>query len=42
MRLRSLLVLFRHLTVKVIEKGEIFIREGATERDVYYIKKKYS
>jgi len=39
MNIRSLLVLFRHLTIKAIEKGEIIIREGETKKGVFFIRK---
>ncbi len=39
MKLRSLLALFRHVTIKSFEKGEIFIQEGACNRDLYFIRK---
>ncbi len=39
MHIRNLLVLFRHLTVKSIEKGEILIQEGTTTKDIFFIKK---
>ncbi len=39
MNLRSLLVLFRHVNIKSIEKGEVIIQEGETKKDVYFIRK---
>lgn len=39
MRLRSLLVLFRHVTIKTIEKGEVIIKRGEIKRDIYFIRK---
>lgn len=39
MDLRSLLGLFRHVTIKSLKKGEILIPEGATSKDVFLIRK---
>ena len=39
MNIRSLLVLLRHVTIKSIKKGEILIPEGATNKDVYFVRK---
>lgn len=39
MSLKSLLVLFRYVTIKSIEKGELIIQEGDNKKDFYYIKK---
>lgn len=39
MNRRNLLTLFRHVSIKRFEKGEIIIHIGATEKDVYLIRK---
>lgn len=39
MDIRTLLVLFRHVTIKSIEKGEILMKEGATKRDIFFVRK---
>ena len=39
MELRSLLLLFRHLTIRTIEKGEVLIQEGDTKKEVYYTRR---
>ena len=39
MKIRSLLALFRNVTIKSIEKGEILIPEGATSKEFYFIRK---
>lgn len=39
MNLRILLILFRHITIKSVEKGEILVPEGAMGKDVFFIRK---
>ena len=39
LQIRNLLGLLRHVTIKTIEKGEILIDEGSTQKDVYFIRK---
>ena len=39
MSIRSLLSLLRNVTIKSFKKGEILIPEGATNQDVYFIRK---
>ncbi len=39
MKIGSLLVLFRHLIIKSMEKGAVIIQEGETKKDVYFIRK---
>jgi CRP-like cAMP-binding protein len=38
MDVRSLLILLRNVRIKSIEKGEILIREGSTDDDVFFIR----
>ena len=39
METRNLLELFRQISITKVEKGEILLREGDTQKDVYFIKK---
>ncbi len=39
MNIRNLLLLLRHVSINSIEKGEILIREGATNKDIYFIRR---
>ena len=39
MNMKNLLVLFRNVTIKSFEKGEILIQEGETKKDVFFIRR---
>jgi len=39
MNVKSLLTLFRNVSIKTIEKGEIFIKERSTKKDIFFIRK---
>lgn len=39
MNIRILLLLFRHVSVKSIAKGEIIIPIGSTKKEVFFIRK---
>jgi len=39
MSLKSLLILFRHVSIRCVEKGEIIIQKGATEKDIFFVRR---
>lgn len=39
MRIKNLLLLFRHVAIDSIEKGEILIHKGSTEKRLFFIRK---
>lgn len=39
MNIRNLLALFRHVKIKTVEKGEIFVQRGETQKELFFIRK---
>ncbi|MEO0580673.1 MAG: Crp/Fnr family transcriptional regulator [Bacteroidota bacterium] len=37
--MKHLLVLFRHLTIRTVEKGEVFIRKGETKKQLFFVRR---
>ncbi|MEO0898126.1 MAG: Crp/Fnr family transcriptional regulator [Bacteroidota bacterium] len=37
--LKGLLPLFRHLTIRTVEKGEVLVERGATQKELFFIRK---